>query len=705
MGQGIKGNPNTYDFGYDFDYSLWAPGTQIDLVNVPWNNDYRDVVKFENASALDTYINSRTPAGIKIEQLSYVKPNEPVRVDIPHNRAQRYNYLRASNPLQPIPGDVQKNYYYFILDTKYIAPNTTELILQLDVWATFIYNVTIGNSYVERGHVGIANEDNFSNYGRDYLTVPEGLDIGGEYIVHEIKTVSSMILTDCDVLVISTVDLRADAGTVANPTLVSAPGAVFQRMASGASAYVWRTQSLFAQWMAANKTKPWVTQGIISITLIPDSQRYHPDYNYDSAGDTLPSLAPAGVAQDWRHDLWDNWREEVEWIPDRYYHLKKLWTYPYMLVEFTTYSGSPIVLKPESWNSVDAEIQEMAGLVPPNQRIAYIPMSYNSLEYDPNNLHAEYLSMAVYFGNFPSLPLVNDGAIGYLAANVNQIGWQKANAEWTQNRALGMAGGAYDIAGSAIQTMRDLTGIGIGSDVAQTANTQRTNAAQAIVDSLGGLAGNTAGGSAFGPPGAALGAITGATGGIARNIGTAIGNAALDEALAIRNAQANQSLGANVNQSQMVRDTNKGLADWAAKGDYANAIGGIDAKVQDAAMIQPSTSGTYGGESFNLINQIANFTAKWKFIDKAALRRVGDYWLRYGYAIHNFMMIPPSLKVMENFTYWKLSETYIIAADVPEGFKQAIRGIFEKGVTVWTDPAKIGTIDIADNQPIEGAYY
>jgi len=35
-------------------------------------------------------------------------------------------------------------------------------------------------------------------------------------------------------------------------------------------------------------------------------------------------------------------------------------------------------------------------------------------------------------------------------------------------------------------------------------------------------------------------------------------------------------------------------------------------------------------------------------------------------------------------------------------FKQAIRGIFEKGVTVWANPADIGTIDIGDNAPLEG---
>jgi hypothetical protein len=58
--------------------------------------------------------------------------------------------------------------------------------------------------------------------------------------------------------------------------------------------------------------------------------------------------------------------------------------------------------------------------------------------------------------------------------------------------------------------------------------------------------------------------------------------------------------------------------------------------------------------------------------------------------------------VMSKFTYWKLSETYISSAFMPEAFKQVIRGIFEKGVTVWASPSDIGNIDIADNTPLGG---
>jgi hypothetical protein len=57
---------------------------------------------------------------------------------------------------------------------------------------------------------------------------------------------------------------------------------------------------------------------------------------------------------------------------------------------------------------------------------------------------------------------------------------------------------------------------------------------------------------------------------------------------------------------------------------------------------------------------------------------------------------------MTKFTYWKLKETYITSSLCPEVYKQTIRGIFEKGVTVWVTPTDIGNIDIASNEPIAG---
>lgn len=713
MGTGIKGTPNEYDFGYEFDYAVWPKNTQIDLVNVPWDNNYRDVVRFgtpQNPQSLDSYIDSLNPAGIRLTKVSYVKPSEPIRVNIPHNRAINYNYLRAKNPIQPIPGDDSyKAYYYFILDVRYIAPNTTELVLQLDVWQTYIYNVTLGRSYVERGHIGIANSNQMSRYGRDYLAVPEGLDIGSEY-----KHITQKIINYqyspavLDVIAVSTTDLKASSfGTVANPVLTSAPGSIINGIPSGASIYVWENKQHFINFMEYLKDKPWVSQGIISITLVPSINRFNPDWVYDGGGSdrnpgTVPSTTPIKI----RHDLYEDWRTDVlKYIPERYRHLLKFLTFPYMAIQFTYSNGSPIIVKPEAWSNADATVTEMGSFIPPNQRVAVFPESYNADGGGYGTVGADRLDMAVWLSNFPSVPIVNDGAISWLASNSNQVGWQRGNAEWTQNRALGMAQGSYDVATGGMNASRDLSDISLAADRAQQANQNRTQAAQAIVGMVGSAAGGGAAGAVFGPPGIIGGALAGTVQAGANGLNAAIGIASNDEALAIRQSAGRASNDTNVSQQGLVRDTNKNLADWAAKGDYAQAIAGINAKVQDAALIQPSTSGQFGGDAFNLTNYEMTFFAKWKMIDDANIRVIGDYWLRYGYAIRANIVPPESMMVMSRFTYWKMVETYLSASTVPEGFKQAIRGIFEKGVTVWAYPADIGVLDWADNAPLSGVSY
>ena len=124
--------------------------------------------------------------------------------------------------------------------------------------------------------------------------------------------------------------------------------------------------------------------------------------------------------------------------------------------------------------------------------------------------------------------------------------------------------------------------------------------------------------------------------------------------------------------------------------------------MQDARLIQPTTAGQLGGDAFNLAMFKWGVFAKVKTLQPAVMAAIGEYWLRYGYAVNRFGTVPADFQVMSKFTYWKLRETYINAAPMPESFKQTIRGIFEKGVTVWANADDIGMIDLATNTPKTG---
>lgn len=178
-----------------------------------------------------------------------------------------------------------------------------------------------------------------------------------------------------------------------------------------------------------------------------------------------------------------------------------------------------------------------------------------------------------------------------------------------------------------------------------------------------------------------------------------------------REATTNMNIGAlrqssNIqrNLGEGIRDANLSLSQFAARGDYQNQVAGINAKVQDAKLTQPTTSGQVGGEAFNLATDQWGYDLKIKMVHPGAMRLIGDYWLKYGYAINN-EIYPYRLQVMTRFTYWKFTEFSIYGGQIPEQYRNAIRGIFEKGVMVWGDPDDIGNVRVTDNAPIMGNYY
>lgn len=719
--------------GLDFDYSVWTPGTVAQFVNVPWNADYRDVPVFENGKwGLQDFIDSQASTQIRIADMSYARPGHPIRVAVPLGKMMNYNYVRVYNPTQPVPGDEYQNWYYFITDVRHVAPNTTEIHVQLDVMQSFLDRVTIGRSYVEAGHIGIANRDQFVDDGRRFLTTPEGFDLGGEYQIDRRFSVADATAVNKSesekekdqypghqILIASTVDLDSSGGTVVNPELKTARGSKPQGLPSGASMYVFSGgehgdgADAFTAWLFEKRDQPWVTQGIIGAWAFPGTFEI-PARNPIWRQESSPERTLTPVAGDTLDDMikvrdtpgMEEWRD-AEWAirNPRYRHLKKFLTYPYSFWELTTYTGQPVVLKPESWKSYNGTIVGFACFVSPGLRVTYYPRGYNrGNQYEQESpveyglpVTGEFLDMATSITNFPSFPVVNNGAMAYLAQNANSIAFQHQSADWSQQRALAGNEVAYGQASQAMNLQRQQTDLSVATANAQTTVQNQAQGLSTGVNAVGGIVSGAARGG--GP-----GALAGVGSGLMSGANAIIDINARNQSLAISNNAARRSTDLNVNNAAYMRDTNKQYADYAAKGDYRNAIASINAKVQDAAMIQPTVSGQLGGDANLLANYKWGYDLKYKTLTDNAMTMIGEHWLRYGYAINRYYSpgrALTGLHVMSKFTYWKMLECVVIAGSMPETFKQTIRGIFEKGVTVWRDPNDIGVVDPGDNEPDE----
>ena len=693
----------------------WAPDTRLDFANVNWDSEYRNIVNFDAQHDLDRYITEHTISHMRLEKMTFVRPYEPVRVNIPFNVATQANYVRVNNPQQPgyydISGDadstqptwytdVQKNFYYFILDARYVAPNTTQLLLQLDVWQTYGYEVQPGQCYLERGHVGIANSHRMLNYGRDYLTVPEGLDTGNEYNIVYTNRTKIADTNDLGVMVWSTVDLIRSGGTVDNPTLYTATGSTLGDLPNGASVYYFNSVTGFNEWLEEHQEQSWVTQGIIMVMAIPPLTRYGWG---DDLGESMDR--PAGKTPGKEVEAAPNWRDQIrQRLPKQYRHLDKFLTYPYCVVELTTNTGTPLVLKPEQWFGADAVVQELPHFALPSPRLMVAPMNYNTglgvnrpgRSTIANHDGGEFLDLSTGFFDFPTFSVVNNSYMGFLASQRNQIQYQHDTADWSQSKALRAADTSYDQAD-----------MGIDASNQQTANQIQTGAQMVNMQNQHGTgraitnAGTSLGMGLMGGP---LGLIGGVTSAVSAGANEAINQSERSASQAISAGSMRRSSAIQEEHMAGVRDSNRSLARFAAKGDYANQIAGINARVQDAKMTQPTTSGQVGGEAFNLAVDQWGYDFKVKFIPAGAMRVIGDFWLRFGYAVNAFM-VPEQLNVMSHFSYWKFQQFEIIGATIPEHYRNSIRGIFEKGVTVWRRPEDVGRIHPRNNTPIDGEYY
>lgn len=698
-------------FDDNFNYSAWTAGTVATLCTVPWNSDYKDVVKFDNRGLLNSYLDNRTGHKITFEYLTQLKFGEPVDLDIPMNVALEFNYIRVTNSLQPIPGDKVKSYYYFIQSVQYISPDTTRLYLQLDAWQTFIYEMKFGMAFFERGHIGIANGNAFTNFGRDYLCVPEGLDVGSEYQIIEqysqtIGTIRDNTTPNIGIMIVTNVPLMQNAGTLKEPNLNSATGSGFENLPNSAEIYLFADMANYKKFLEDYSEYSWVTQGIISVTAIPDHTRY---IVKKTAVDLPHSSASCfrlneGSLRRPTTKMSTNWRDKIiAKIQPRYRHLTKLMTYPYCVLELTTNMGLPIVIKPEIWLDQDASIVEVPHFAPPSPRVMFYPLAYNAIagKITSDNLGVindggEFLDMATGITNFPTFSTLNNSYAGFLASNANSLAYQHSSADYSRSKAVNAAQQSANTAAMGISASGDLQEIGISAQYAQNNLSNSFAQGRALLDAGASIAG----GAALGPAGLASGVAGAAMSGISVGMQTAQANMSTDISV-----QSQRDSGARSNAlTQQISDSNKAYANQVATGDYAGTIAGINARVQDAKMVQNTTSGQVGGESFVLASRGWGYDLKVKMLDNSALSVVGDYWLRFGYSIGRFIPLT-TFKYMTKFSYLKLREVYITEARAPEEYKQTIRGILEKGVTVWVNPSDIGNIFLSDNAPIDGIYY
>lgn len=152
---------DVYKYQNDFDYYRWRNQVSVKLLNVLWNSNYADVPYFESDNLRDKWFDEQEGIIQPLLTPFNSTPETNIQLPLPYNDAYKYNYVVVDMPLQTSanePLDYEnvnarvKRWYYFIEDTIQLAPNTTQFVLRVDYWTTFIHSVEINYLMLERGH-------------------------------------------------------------------------------------------------------------------------------------------------------------------------------------------------------------------------------------------------------------------------------------------------------------------------------------------------------------------------------------------------------------------------------------------------------------------------------------------------------------------------------------------------------------------------
>lgn len=140
-------------------YTQWEQDTTVKLVNINWDADYENVNKFNDKDTRNNYLNSLQAIGASVitnsQKLKFNGGTVYVRVEFGYEICMQANYLIVDSPSYKSPDQVigPTRYLYFINSSKSVAPNTTELELQLDVFQMYIYDTDINYIDLARGHL------------------------------------------------------------------------------------------------------------------------------------------------------------------------------------------------------------------------------------------------------------------------------------------------------------------------------------------------------------------------------------------------------------------------------------------------------------------------------------------------------------------------------------------------------------------------
>lgn len=169
------------------------------------------------------------------------------------------------------------------------------------------------------------------------------------------------------------------------------------------------------------------------------------------------------------------------------------------------------------------------------------------------------------------------------------------------------------------------------------------------------------------------------------------------------NASATQATNnANAGRTQTTETNNatytRNATIEAEKANLVQKQKEAEAQYKKARLQAPAKYSSYSGDFAQDVYQRRGVRFNIRTQSKSAIAQAGDAMLRFGYALHRVWDMSNGFHYGKEFTFWKAEDIWINdGSGVANIATNAIGQILMKGVTVWRNPEKIGSVRIYDN--------
>lgn len=232
--------------------------TRIDyFYNTPFT-DFQNTIHFDTEDERDNFFTGRYNMKSSEEPFNFVKDRLMLRTRLSTLDTYGLNYLRFIN------GFDSRYYYCYVVSTRYINDNVTELGLVVDVKTTFM----CGDITQYMHSVGVnrmmLTESKYDLY-KELLESTDDVPVAPLMYTHQEKAGWK----DFGVIFTCSSDLTSSFGTEDDPQMKTSKGQEYDEIVSPVDLWVCKKKSDFVTLMKDLKNYPWIAQNIDSVALVP----------------------------------------------------------------------------------------------------------------------------------------------------------------------------------------------------------------------------------------------------------------------------------------------------------------------------------------------------------------------------------------------------------------------------------------------------